>query len=72
VTRGKGDETSNDAVELRDGQTRRHGERQERQAGLGAHGGQIAQIHRKGSMPDRLSGREAAVKVHAFDQRVRT
>ena len=53
-----------------DGQSAREYERQKRKPRLGPHRPKVAQVHRERAMPDGVRRREAAIEVHAFDERI--
>ncbi len=59
-----------EVVEVGDRQGGREDQGQQRGAGRGAHGRQVAQVHSQGPEPDVARGRPAAVEVHTLHERV--
>ena len=57
-------------VEVGERQRRRQRQRQQREPRLCAHRGEVAQVDGERAVADGVGRREAAIEVHAFDERV--
>ncbi len=64
------DEPVEQAIDVGEGEIRRQDERQQRIPRRGAHSGDIADVDGKSLVPDVGWGREAAVEMDAFDERI--
>ena len=67
---GEREEPVDQLVEVGEREIRRQHERQRREPRRCTHRGQIAEVHRERAMADRARGHEAAIEVHAVDDRV--